>query len=132
MSARLPGLVEPATTTLLTQECQRGVIGAESVLPELAVAARESGMVANVARLVEAARDAGVPVVHAIAQRRADGRGSNTNARLFRATERNPEHLTVGSPLVELVDDIPPDDSDIVSTRLHGLSPIAGTDVGAM
>ena len=43
---------------LLTVECQRGVVGAESALPELAAAARASGALRNVARLVAAAKKA--------------------------------------------------------------------------
>lgn len=77
--------LDPATTALLTVECQNGVVGEESALPELAKEARDSGMLDRVAALVEAARGAGVQVLHAVAERREDGLGANANARLFRA-----------------------------------------------
>ena len=63
-------LLRPRHTALVTQECQRGVIGDRSVLPELARAA--APMIANVACLAAAARQAGVTVVHCTAVRRAD------------------------------------------------------------
>jgi nicotinamidase-related amidase len=131
----LADLVDPPTTVLLTSETQRGVVGKESSLPELAEAARESGALDNIGRLVRAAHAAsphGVQVLHAIAARRADGLGANRNARLFRAAERSPVQQLPGSSAVRLVEEIPEDARDLVSTRLHGLSPIAGTDVDGL
>ncbi|MGW0900811.1 cysteine hydrolase, partial [Streptomyces goshikiensis] len=40
--------LDPATTALLTVECQNGVVGDESALPELAKEARDSGMLGRV------------------------------------------------------------------------------------
>lgn len=113
-------------------ECQRGVVGPESALPELAAAARESGALGRVARLVSAAHDTGVPVLHAVAERRADGRGASRNARLFRAAERLPVQQLAGSEAVRIAEPIPVADQDFVVRRLHGLSPIAGTEVDAL
>ncbi|MFI2263334.1 isochorismatase family protein [Streptomyces tubercidicus] len=131
-AARLIGQLDPATTVLLTVECQRGVVGPDSALPELADAARTSGALANVARLVAAAHDAGVQVLHAVAERRPDGRGASHNARLFKAAERLPVQQLSGSTAVRIADPIPVSDDDLVVRRLHGLSPIAGTDVDAL
>ncbi|KQX14507.1 isochorismatase [Streptomyces sp. Root431] len=117
---------------LLTVECQRGVVGAESALPELAAVARASGALRNVARLVAAAHGAGVQVIHAVAERRPDGRGANTNARLFRAAARLPVQQHSGSTAVRIAEPIEVSDEDIVVRRLHGLSPLAGTDVDAL
>ncbi|MGW2412212.1 isochorismatase family cysteine hydrolase [Streptomyces tubercidicus] len=131
-AARLIGQLDAATTVLLTVECQRGVVGPDSALPELADAARTSGALANVARLVAAAHDAGVQVLHAVAERRPDGRGASHNARLFKAAERLPIQQLSGSTAVHIADPIPVSDDDLVVRRLHGLSPIAGTDVDAL
>lgn len=131
-AARLIGQLDPATTVLLTVECQRGVVGPESALPELADAARTSGALANVARLVAAAHDTGVQVLHAVAERRPDGRGASHNARLFKAAERLPVQQLTGSTAVRIADPIPVSDNDLVVRRLHGLSPIAGTEVDAL
>ncbi|MGP8303577.1 cysteine hydrolase [Streptomyces inhibens] len=131
-AARLIEQLDPATTVLLTVECQRGVVGPDSALPELADAARKSGALANVVRLVAAAHDAGVQVLHAVAERRPDGRGANHNARLFTAAARLPVQQLTGSTAVRIADPIPVSADDLVVRRLHGLSPIAGTDVDAL
>ncbi|MGW6984701.1 cysteine hydrolase [Streptomyces sp. NPDC054932] len=124
--------LDPATTALLTVECQNGVVGEESALPELAKEARDSGMLARVAALVDAARGAGVQVLHAVAERRPDGRGANANARLFRAAGKLPVRQLTGSAAVEVAAPITVAAQDLVVRRLHGLSPMAGTDLDAL
>ncbi|WP_433854865.1 cysteine hydrolase [Streptomyces kronopolitis] len=131
-AARLVAQLDPASTVLLTVECQRGVVGPDGALPELAEAARASGALGNVARLVAAAHDTGVQVLHAIAERRPDGRGASRNARLFRAAERLPVQQLAGSTAVRVADPIPVTEDDLIVRRLHGLSPIAGTEVDAL
>ncbi|MCJ1675880.1 cysteine hydrolase [Streptomyces sp. APSN-46.1] len=121
--------LDPATTALLTVECQNGVVGDESALPELAEEARDSGMLGRVAALVDAAHAAGVQVLHAVAERRPDGLGANTNARLFRAAGRLPVRQLSGSRAVEVAAPIEVAERDLVVRRLHGLSPMAGTDL---
>ncbi|MDI3422857.1 isochorismatase family protein [Streptomyces luteolus] len=128
-SAQLAELLDPATTALLTVECQQGVVGEDSALPELACEARESGALDNVARLVAAAHAASVQVLHAVAERRPDGRGAGRNARLFRAAERLPVLQLSGTRAVRVAPPIEVAEEDLVVRRLHGLSPIAGTDV---
>ncbi|MCX4968035.1 cysteine hydrolase [Streptomyces sp. NBC_00654] len=129
---RLAALLDPATTVLLTVECQQGVVGRDSALPELARAARSSGALGNVARLVDAAHEAAVQVVHAVAERRPDGRGANHNARLFRAAARLPVQQHTGSTAVRVAEPIDVAGEDLVVRRLHGLSPLAGTEVDAL
>ncbi|MDX6363228.1 MAG: hypothetical protein QOC85_2238 [Streptomyces sp.] len=126
---QLSELLDPVTTVLLTVECQQGVVGLDSALPELAKEARSSGALAQVARLVAAAHESGVQVIHAIAERRPDGRGANRNARLFRAAARLPVQQLTGTTAVRVVAPIEVTDEDFVVRRLHGLSPISGTDV---
>jgi len=126
---QLSELLDPEATVLLTVECQQGVVGPDSALPELAKEARSSGALANVARLVAAAHASGVQVVHAIAERRPDGRGANRNARLFRVAERLPVQQLSGTSAVRVAAPIEVSEEDFVVRRLHGLSPIQGTDV---
>jgi nicotinamidase-related amidase len=128
----LRDLVAPEHTAILTQECQRGVIGEQSALPQLAEAARSTGMVDKVARLVDSGRRAGVEIVHHIAVHRPDMKGANHNARLFRAMERQGGPQLAGTEMVDVAPPISVAESDIVSTRLHGLGPLAGTDVDAV
>ncbi|CCK31630.1 hypothetical protein BN159_7251 [Streptomyces davaonensis JCM 4913] len=129
---QLSELLDPAGTVLLTVECQQGVVGPDSALPELAKEARSSGALANVARLVAGAHATGVQVIHALAERRPDGRGANRNARLFRAAERLPVQQLSGTTAVRLAAPIEVREEDFVVRRLHGLSPIQGTDVDAL
>ena len=123
----LRALVDPTTTAVVTSELQNGVVGERSALPELAAAARPA--IASAARLCTAARAAGAQVVHCTAERRADGSGSNTNARLFHAVRKSEVPLLPGSPEVEVVPELGPVEGDLVLSRLHGLDPMAGTDL---
>ena len=113
---------------VVTSECQNGVIGPESVLPELAAAAAAS-VVPNGARLCAAARAAGVPVIHCVAGRRPDDRGSNRNARLFGAMLKSPVRLDLGTPAADVVAEFDVQPSDLVLSRIHGLNPMSGTDL---
>ncbi|OKK17671.1 isochorismatase [Streptomyces sp. CB00455] len=124
--------LDPATTALLTVECQNGVVGEESALPELAKEARDSGMLERVAALADAARGAGVQVLHAVAERRPDGRGASVNATLLRAAGRLPVRQLTGSRAVQVAAPIVVAEQDLVVRRLHGLSPMAGTDLDAL
>ncbi|MGP3975974.1 cysteine hydrolase [Streptomyces sp. 8N114] len=129
---RLAAQLDPATTALLTVECQRGVVGADGALPELAHQVRSTGVLDRIAQLTATAHQAGVQVVHAVAERRPDGRGASRNARLFHAAERLPVRQLTGSSAVRVAEPIPVADEDLVVRRLHGLSPLAGTDVDAL
>lgn len=131
MAIDLTSLVAPAHTVVVTQECQNGVIGPDAALPQLAEIARRT-MVPAAARLVAAARAAGVPVVHCVAARRADGRGSNDNARLFAGMRKLPVALLPGTDAVAVIPEIGVTDADVVLTRLHGLGPMGGTDLDAV
>ncbi|HWB65786.1 MAG TPA: isochorismatase family protein [Mycobacteriales bacterium] len=128
MPLDLAAVLAPPHTAVVTSECQNGVIGSESLLPELAAAAQAS-VIPNGARLLAAARRADVAVVHCVAGRRPDDRGSNRNARLFAATMRAPVRLDFGTPATQVVDEYAVAASDFVLSRIHGLNPMAGTDL---
>jgi len=127
MPLDLVQLVAPDRCAVVTSEIQSGVVGERSALPELAAAA--GPMVEAVARLCGAARSAGAAVVHCTAARRADGRGSNANARLFAGVRKSPVALLPASAEASVVPALGPEPSDLVLNRLHGLSPMAGTDL---
>jgi nicotinamidase-related amidase len=128
MPLDLAVLVDPTHTAIVTSEVQKGVVGARSALPALAEAAAVE-MLPNLTRLLAAARPAGVQVVHCTAYRRADGKGANTNARLFMGVRKSPVALLPGTPEVEVVPELGPEPADLVLTRTHGLDPMAGTDL---
>ncbi len=131
MPVDLADLVGKGRSAVLTMELQRGVVGDLSSFPELAAAVRDTGVIANTARLLTAARAAGVPVVHCTAGFRPDRRGSPRNAPLIAAMLRRPEHLVDGTPAVELVPEMGPAPDDLISHRRHGVSPFGGTTLDA-
>lgn len=130
MTPRLAELVGPAHTAVVTQELQGGVVGPDAGLAALAEEARREAL-PNIARLLTAARGGGVAVVHCLVQRRADGLGSNRNAKLF-AIGRSDVDITPGSPGATLLSEFGPQPTDLVLYRWHGLGPMGGTDLDAI
>ena len=128
MPVDLAALVAPAHTAIVTSEVQNGVLGDRSVLPQLAEAA-QAVLVPALRKLLPAGRAAGVQVVHCTAYRRADGKGANANARMFKGVQKAPVQLLPGSPEVEVLADLGPEPADLVLTRTHGLDPMTGTDL---
>jgi nicotinamidase-related amidase len=126
-SSDLGDLVAPGAVALVTQECQRAVVGDRAVLGELATAAAPA--VAAAGRLAHAARSNGVPVVHCVVERRPDGLGSNDNARLFSAVADRGIDLVQGGEGVQIVPELGPEPEDLVLGRLHGVGPMGGTDL---
>src|SRR5687768_11295752 len=93
MPIDIAALVDPAHTAIVTSECQRSVVGDLSMLPDLANAAGPA--MANVGRLVKAARAASVPVMHCVYLPRPDGRGTSRNTRLAAALARREDSSAV-------------------------------------
>jgi nicotinamidase-related amidase len=124
----VPGRLPAAAVTM---ELQRGVMGDLASFPELARACEEAGVVPNAARLLAAARGAGVPVVHCTAELRADRAGTVANTPLHSAVLGRPEHLLAGTPATELVPGLGAAPGDLVSCRRHGVSPFTGTSLDA-
>jgi nicotinamidase-related amidase len=129
MPVDLSELAAPSRCAVLTMEVQRGVIGDLSSFPQLAEASQRAGVVPNAARLLRAARSHRVPVVHCTAEFRSDRAGTTVNCQLVAAVLRNPEHLLAGSAAVEIIAELGPEPSDLVSARLHGVSPFTGTSL---
>ena len=128
MPLDLAALIAPSNTVLLTSECQRGVLGDLSNLPELADVAH-GGMLDRIGELCDAARRVSLSVIHCTAERRIDGFGANRNSRLFQYMDRAKHPLHPGSPAAEIVSEIDVLEDDLVLSRLHGLSPFQGTEL---
>lgn len=122
----------PGRTALLTVEVQRGVVGASSPLPALAAAVEAGGILERIASLCRAARAVAIPVVHCTAETRPDGRGSNHNARLFALASRGGPPPRSRSAAFEVDPAVGVEETDFVLSRLHGLSPMAGTSLDAI
>jgi nicotinamidase-related amidase len=117
------------TVAVLTNECQRGAIGDHALWPALVEAAEP--LLPNLARLLDAARDHDIPVVHCLAVRRADLRGANTNAPLFHVANRL-GGLREGTPSVELMPELGPAENDLVFPKTHGVASLGSTGVDAV
>lgn len=132
MAADLATLVDPGRTAVLTMECQRGVIGDLSGFAALVDAAERGGVTTNGPRLVQAARAAGVRVLHCTAENREDGAGTVANCRMLAAAAAANHAgggIVSGTPGAELVAGFGPEAADIVVPRLHGLTPFTATSL---
>ncbi len=131
-SPTLEEMTTPESSALLLVELQEGVVGAASVLPQLAEGAKAVDLIAKAARLAAAARRARVAVVHCTAENLAGGFGVNHNARLFAGARRAGAVNEPGSAIVQPVPELGPEPSDLVLPRYHGLSPMTGSPLDSL
>jgi nicotinamidase-related amidase len=113
---------------------QRAIVG-DLVSPSMAALAEgvaESGVVPNLARLLDGARAANVKVVHATLQFRRDRAGIRIVTPLMAVTMRDPEYMLVGSEQAQILPELGPAETDIVAARIHGMSAFTGTDLDAI
>jgi nicotinamidase-related amidase len=122
-------MTAPDRSALLIIECQRGVVGDLSVLPDLASAAQP--VLERIGRLASAARDLGATVVHLTYSPIAAGRSMNQRSPLSQATQSTaswgPEH-----PGGDVVPVIGVATGDLVFERHQGLSPVHRTETLAV
>lgn len=128
--SNLADIAAPGHTALVTQELQGAVVGPDAGLAALARAARREAL-PTVERLLPAAREAGVRVVHCLVQRRPDGLGSNHNAPIF-AMGGTHVDISPGSEGATLLPQFGPAPGDVVLYRWHGVGPMGGTDLDAV
>lgn len=131
MNEELARRIDPAHTTVLSMEMQRGIVGDLARFPGPAEAVRESGILARCASLYAAARRRGMRVVHCNAAFRPDRAGSYRNMPFVNKLLDDSEHLPVGTPSVDVVPELR-GERDLESVRLHGISPFAGTDLDSI
>ena len=129
MPVDLPALLSPAHSALLMMECQEGVIGAGAHLGQLAQAVARHGTVAQIARVLGAARRARVPVFHCLMAQRADRAGAVANCRLLALGRKGAATLLLGSPQQAPVAPLTPLEGEWVVNRYHGLTPFHGTEL---
>jgi nicotinamidase-related amidase len=111
--------LDPARCAVVNLECQEGLLGPDSVLPGLARAAQQVGLVANLATLYTAARSKGVRVYYCTDERRPDGFGLATNTLVHL---RMPEGKTGAGGHGSVVPEIAPQEADVVLRREQGLT----------
>jgi nicotinamidase-related amidase len=116
----------PERTALLLIECQRGVVGDLSVLPDLAGMARP--VLERIGALAAAARAAGVTVAHLTFAPMPGGRSTNRRSPVTRGTSASAE-WGPDRPGTEIVPEIGLAESDLVFERHQGISPVHRTEV---
>lgn len=131
MNRELLERVDPAHTAILSMEMQRGIVGDLSRYPAPVDAVRESGILGRCAALYSAGRQAGMRVVHCSAAFRPDRAGSYRNMPFVNKLLDDPAHLPIGTPAVDPMPELV-GANDLVSLRLHGISPFAGTDLDSI
>src|SRR5690606_3521611 len=119
---------DPATTAVVCIECQQGVLGEGSVLPSLRADAQR--MLPSLERLLDSARQAGLPVVHATYGGPLGGTRHDT-APLWRALWPRTADWGPGHAGVEVLPELL-DPRDLVLPRHHGLFPARGTELLAI
>jgi nicotinamidase-related amidase len=124
----LHALLAPDHAALLMMECQEGVVGEGARLGALAAAVARHGTIAQIGRVLAAARRAGAPVFHLTMARHADGKGAVANCRLLAATRKGTP-LVPGSAAQAVVGALAPAEGEWVLTRFHGLTPFHATEL---
>jgi biuret amidohydrolase len=125
-------LVAPETTAVVTVEMQRGVVGDLVSDNPLRRAVIDKKIIPATARLVKAAREAGVRVVHATVGLRADQAGLTVNNRIMALVVKGPDQVLQGSPEAELIPELGPEPADVICGRIHGLTPFTGTELDSI
>ncbi|MDB6002874.1 MAG: hypothetical protein JWP52_4573 [Rhizobacter sp.] len=124
-SGKAAPALDPATTAVVAVECQRGVLGDQSMLPDLARDTRD--VLPAIARLLDAARAAGVTVAHATFEGPL-GAVSRGTAPLWRALTGATDDWAAGHPGTEVLPELLAE-GDLVLPRHHGLSPTWKTEL---
>jgi len=130
--ARLASLLNPATTAIVTNELQRGIIGPDVLLPQLSEQVRERGMIPNVARVCDAAHAVGARVVHCTVETRSDGQGFAANCAIFALSEKMRLKNGVGTndagtEGAKLIEELGDDPRDIIVPRINAMTPMNTT-----
>jgi nicotinamidase-related amidase len=130
MAIDLAPLLPSGRVALLLSEVQRGIIGDLGAGRPLAAAAQDAGVIAQSARLAQAARARQAPVVHCLANTTPGRFGAGTNCRLYTGIGRAPSQER---PPHDPAADLPcPEvwcEGDILSPRDQGLSPMADSQL---
>jgi nicotinamidase-related amidase len=120
--------LEPSTTAVVVLECGEALIGPNSILPGLAQAAADNGMVDNIASVLDAARRVRAQVFYVIEAPRQGG---------VQRGRRDSVPLEVGDDGAwdgthgQIVEALAPHDDDIVLERAHGYTGFFTTGLDA-
>jgi nicotinamidase-related amidase len=111
--------LDPARTAVVNMECQENLLGAGSVLPGLARAAEENGLISNLASLFTAARKVGIRIYYCTDERRPDGFGFARNTMVALRMTGDSDGSGGQGPIMP---EIAPHPEDVVFPREQGLT----------
>jgi len=126
---KIEALVAPGRAAILTMELQRGVVGDLASIRGLADVVDAEGLPKRVGELLEGGRAAGIPIVHCRAAFRRDRAGTFFNVPMVNRLLENPDYMEIGTAAVDVIPELGPEEGDLDSVRLHGMSPFHGTDL---
>jgi nicotinamidase-related amidase len=127
--AKLEELAVRGRAAILTMELQRGVVGDLASIRALADVVDAEGLPKRVGKLLSCGRAAGIPIVHCRAAFRRDRAGTFFNVPMVNRLLENPDYMEIGTPAVDVLPELGPEEGDLDSVRLHGMSPFHGTDL---
>ena len=127
---RPPLSLDPATTAALFIEAQNGIVGPQSVIPDLRAAAVPA--LPFMGRLAAGFRAAGAKVFHLTYQPTLELRSSNRKPPLLQYTLPAMKDWTLGHPATQPIDEIGLEPGDILLPRFSGMSPTANTEIFPM
>jgi nicotinamidase-related amidase len=130
MAIALDSLLQPGRVAFVLCEVQEGVIGDGAPWPALTEAAKKVNLIGNAARIAEAARARGAPVIHCTADGLPGRFGSNTNTRL----SGNARKRRAGDVDPSLMKPVPAvwKDGDVLLPRYHGTSCMTGSPLDSL
>ena len=128
MPIDLETLLAPQDVVVVVNEVQRDVVGDKTLLPGLKDAAAEVDLFGHIASLLESARRAGVPVVHAtVGPEAVTSAAPNYPGAAAMAKRRGSGHRD--PTWCEPVPEIGPQPSDIIVQRHQGVTSFTGTEL---
>jgi nicotinamidase-related amidase len=125
------GLENGQRAALLISECQNGITNSQYSQSPLIQQVEEREIVTNINQLAAQFRQRNLPVVHCTISAPPDFKGFVVNCVLAAQIKRE-KKLVKGSRFAAIHDDIYVHDGDIISDRMHGMSPFSGTELDSV
>ncbi|MFN2545744.1 MAG: cysteine hydrolase family protein [Actinomycetota bacterium] len=125
-----------SATAMLVVELQNDLVheslaGRPGLSGKLAEAVRDRKVLAKLAPLLETCRASGVPVLYATKERHPSI-PQPTHAPIYRFGSKDPDFLRHGSRGAQVVDEIAPQDGDLVLPRFTSIDPSHGSELWAV
>jgi isochorismate hydrolase len=114
--------LDPTTCAVLNLECQENLLGANSVIPGLALAAEKIGLVDNVATLLDAGRRVGARIYYCADTRRFGDASSEPSSDVRIAGGLGVSGRDWSDGHGPIVAKLTPHDGDVVVTRERGMT----------